>query len=104
MAAGEVHPRAERDHRQLRSVALQCEQPVGDLVQRSVAADRDDLFRAVAGRLGDELREMTGAFGEERDALEAALRRAVRDLRPAAPGGPVVGGRIDEEDRANGQR
>jgi len=73
---------------------------VHDLVQRPVAADRDDESRAVAGRLLGQLRQVPGPFREERLALEPEVRRAVRERRPALARGAVVGRRVDEEDGA----
>ena len=45
--------------------------PFTDLVQRAVAADRDDELGAAAGGLLGELDEMPGPLGEERLAGEA---------------------------------
>ena len=76
---------------------------VDDLVQRAVAADRDDELGAVARRALGELDQMARPLGEERLAGEAELRGAVRELRPALPGDAVVGRRVDEEDGANAE-
>jgi hypothetical protein len=104
--AHEVHPRADRDRRQLR-LAARADESVRDLVQRPVAADRDDEGRAVARRALGQLDQVLGALGEERLALEPEVRRAVRERRPALARDAVVRRRVDEEDRAaraNGRR
>jgi hypothetical protein len=76
-------------------------EPIDYLVQRSVAADRDDELRAVARSLLGELDQVAGTLGEERRALEPELGRAVGELRPALACDAVAGRRVDEEDRAN---
>jgi hypothetical protein len=76
-------------------------QAVHDLVQRPVAADRDDDAR-VDGRR--ELDQVSRPLGIERLAVEPEAGGPVRERRPALPGLPVVGGRVDEEDGLNGQR
>jgi hypothetical protein len=51
-----------------------------------------------------QLGELTGPLGEQRVASQSEGPGAVRELGPAAAGGAVLGGRIDEEDGlANGQ-
>jgi hypothetical protein len=104
MAAREVHPGAERDHGELRTLVREREEAVRDLVQGPVAADRYDLLRTVGGGPRDQLGEVPRAFREERDALQAELRRAVSQLRPAPPGRPVVRGGVDEECSVSAQR
>ena len=79
-------------------VAPRAHEPVHDLVQRPVAADRDDELAPSRAALLGELDQVAGALGEERLALEPELRGAVRELRPALAGDAVVRRRVDEED------
>jgi hypothetical protein len=73
-------------------------EPVDDLVQRAVAAYRDDELGAVACGVLGELDQVTGALREERLARQAQLLGAVRELRPAPARDAVVRRRVDEED------
>jgi hypothetical protein len=93
VAADEVHPGPERDSREHRP-ALALHQPVHDLVQRPVAADRDDQLGVGAG---GELGQMAGPFAVVRLPVEAEPGCAVRKRRPAPTCAAVVGGRVDEE-------
>src|SRR5438046_2131472 len=77
----EVHSGAGRAGRQLGRAARQYE-PVHDLIQRSVAADRDDEGRAVADGLRRELDQLPGALREESLSCKAEPFRTVRQLRP----------------------
>jgi hypothetical protein len=105
MAACEVHAGSEGDHGQLGAFAVrEGEQSVRDLVQRSVAADGDDLLGAVGRGLRDQFGEVPGLLGEERRAVEAQLRGAVGQLRPAPTRRPVVRRRVDEEDALSDRR
>jgi len=68
----------------------------------SVAADRDEEL-GVRGGLASELGQVSRAFREQRVAAQPECRGSVRELRPAASGGAVLGGRVDEErDALNG--
>ena len=100
MRAHEVHARAERDRRQLGARA-RAHDPVHNLVQRAVAADRDDELGAVARSALGELDQVARAFREERLAREPELLGAVRELGPAPARDAVVRRRVDEEDGAN---
>ena len=85
--------------------AVDSGDPVHDLVHRSVAANRDQELRASRRGLPREVGEVTLLLGEVCVSLEPALGRDPRHLRPAFPGGAVVGRRVDQEDRvANGRR
>jgi hypothetical protein len=101
--AHEVHAGADRDRRQLGRAAA-ADEPVRDLVQRPVAADRDDELRALARGLLGERDQVLRPLGEQRLALEPQVRGPVRERRPALPGDAVVGRRVDEEVRPRANR
>ena len=72
---------------------------VHDLVQRPVAADRDDERRAAVDRA--RARARSGGPGRSEKSvspLQAERARAVRELGPALARRAVVGRRVDEED------
>ena len=100
VGAAEVHAGAERDRRE---VDVAAGDAVHDLVQRPVAADRDDERRAAVDRLPRELDQVARPLGEERLAAQAEPRGAVRELGPALARRAVVGRRVDEEDGLLGQ-
>ena len=101
--AHEVHAGADRDRRQL-ARRPRPDESVHHLVQRAVAADRDDERRALGGRALRQLDQVPGPLGEERLALEPEVRRPVGELGPALPGDAVVRRRVDEEDGAANRR
>jgi hypothetical protein len=70
-------------------------------VDGPVAADDDEQVGTSGDGIPGQLDQVARTLREERFSREPALGRGVGDLRPAAPGGPVLGGRVDEEDRAN---
>jgi hypothetical protein len=94
--ADEVTARAAMDNRELGAFGA-C-QAVDDLVDRPVPTDRDEQACSARDRFTGEVGQVSGPLGEERVAAQPALVRRARDLRPAAAGGPVVRGRIDQED------
>jgi hypothetical protein len=74
---------------------------VHDLVQRSVAADRNDD----AGiDLGGELDQMAGALRVDRVAVEPEACSAMCERGPDLARLAVARRRVDEEDGANGRR
>ena len=75
---------------------------VRDLVDRAVAADRDEQRRAALDRRARQLAQMPGLLGEERVARQPERGGAAGELGPAAPGRAACGGRIDEEDGPGG--
>ena len=79
-------PGPERDRRELDVAAGDA---VHDLVERPVAADRDDERRAAVDGLARELDQVAGTLGEQRVALQPERGRAPRELRPALAGGAV---------------
>jgi len=95
--ADEVPARAARDHGELD--AVESRDAVRDLVDGAVAADDDQQRRTVVDGAARERAELAGRVGEERVALQAPGRGTVRDLGPSPARRPVVGGRVDEEDR-----
>ncbi len=101
VGAHEVHAGADRDRREL-------DPPAGDavdgLVERAVAADRDDERGSVVGRTARQLDQVAGPLGEEGLAGETESLGAVGELRPAVPGTSVVGRRVDQEDGPVSQR
>jgi hypothetical protein len=68
-------------------------------VHRPVAADRDEQV-GVGRRFAGELGQVPGPLREQRVAAQSRRGRAVRELRPAAAGGAVLGGGVDQEDDA----
>jgi hypothetical protein len=73
-------------------------------VHGSVPADRDEEV-GIGGGLARELGQVPRALREQRIAAQPERGGAVRELRPAASGGAVLGGRVDEErDSFNGIR
>jgi hypothetical protein len=76
-------------------------EPVDDLVQRAVAADRDDEFGVDVGR---ELGQVVRPLRVERLAVEPEPGGSMRERDPAPSGRAVVGRRVDEEDGLNDRR
>jgi hypothetical protein len=73
-------------------------------VHGPVSADGDQQV-GLGGRFARELGEVPGPLGKERVAAQPQRGRPVGELGPAAAGGAVLGGRVDEEDDAlNGIR
>jgi hypothetical protein len=102
VGADEVPAGAARDDRELDVPRLG--DTVYDLVDGSVAADRNQERRALGDRTARQLGEVAGPLREQRLAAQAALGCEVGDLRPALPRRAVVGRRVDQEDGlANGR-
>jgi hypothetical protein len=73
-------------------------------VHGPVAADGDEQVRVCGGFAG-ERGEVPGPLREQGVAVQPGRGRPVRELRPAAAGRAVLGGRVDEKDDAlNGIR
>jgi len=73
-------------------------------VHGPVPADCDEEVGVRSG-LSRELGQVPRALREQRIAAQPERRGPVRELRPAASGGAVLGGRVDEErDSLNGIR
>jgi hypothetical protein len=66
-------------------------------VHGSIPADRDEEV-GVRGGLAGELGQVPWPLREQRVAAQPERRSSVRELRPAATRGAVLGGRVDEED------
>jgi hypothetical protein len=66
-------------------------------VDGPVAADGDEQVRVCGGFAG-ERRQVPGPLRQQRVAAQPGCGRTVRELRPAAAGGAVLGGRVDQED------
>jgi len=92
--AAEVHPRPERDRCE---IDIAAGDPVHDLVQCPVTADRDHERRAAVDRRARQFDQVSRPLREERLSAQPEARRPVRELGPPPTGRAVVRGRVDKE-------
>jgi hypothetical protein len=78
---------------------LGADETVDDFVDGSVTSDGDEEANSFPRGFARQIGQVAGPLREERVATDPALRGCPGDLRPAPSGRPVVGRRVDEEDR-----